>query len=99
AREDVPQTGDGVQVDGVAGIGHHPFAVPVLAQLPPVGPGAPFAVRDIVQHARPPVGLGIAVRLDPEQVDVVDPVAVAPALVDVADVGLPDVGIGPVEGA
>src|SRR5574341_1426461 len=99
AGENVPQAGNVVAVHRLARIGHHPFRIPVLAELPLVGPGAPLRLRRVVEHAGAAVGLVVAVRLDPEDVDVVDPGTVIAALIAVADVGFPAVGAGAVEGA
>jgi hypothetical protein len=93
AGEDVPQPRNVVAVDRIARICHDPLGVPVLAELPLPRERTPVGLRGVVQQPSLAVGRVIAVGLDPEDVDVVA------ALVGIADVGLPAIGVGEIEAA
>ena len=97
--KNIPQAGNFVAINSFAGIGHHPFGIPVLTQLPSIRIGAPLGLRRVVQHTRPTIGFVIAMGLDPEQIDIVGITAIVAPLVRIADIGFPAIRVGPIEGA
>src|SRR5262245_10791674 len=96
--KNIPQAGYFVAVNGLAGIGHYPFGIPVLTQLPSIRIGAPLSLRRVVQHTRPTIGFVIAMCLDPEQIDIVGITAIVTTLVRIADISFPTIRVRPIEG-